>query len=345
VTIPVHRSAEIAPTDRGHAFGVARRDAVANTVAVYRRLLAETAGLSGADIRSAGRRVGAQLDRRWPDLVGELEGIAAGARVPVDLLLAVNARTELLGGAGGECSLVASVEDGRCVVAQNWDWHPDLGPSLVAWVVSQQAGRWFTTVTEAGMLAKLGLSSAGICCGLNFLRTSLDGGVDGVPIHVLLRVLLDRIDTFADALELIRSAPVSGSSCITLGSTELVAAELSPAGCRLVRPDADGRLTHTNHFVAGPPAGDDLEAAEAPSTLIRLSLLAYGQDALRSHANAPESICRHASPRDRWADRRATLASLLMEPGTPRLRVAAGPPCRHALADVTLPLADARAAR
>lgn len=309
-------------------------------------------GLSDADVRTAGRRVGEQIETRWPDLLEEIEGIAAGARVAVETLLAVNARTELLAGAGGECSVAASLGGGRCVVAQNWDWHPDLAASLVAWTVRRPDGRWHVTLTEAGMLAKIGLSSAGLCCALNLLRSSLDGGDDGVPVHVLLRVLLDRAETLTDALGLLLDAPVRASSCVTLGhagpdGATLVAAELSPGGCRFVWPDADDRLAHTNHFVAGPPAGRDLEAAEAPSTLVRLWAVRRAlrdtapETVLRSHVGAPESTCRHERPGDSWPDRRATLASVVMEPATPRLRIGVGHPCEQRPVDVALPGADA----
>lgn len=234
-------------------------------------------------------------------------------------LLRLQARTELIGGA--ECSLIG--EPG--VVRQNWDWHPDVVP--LVWVVEQPGGRWFATLTEAGMLAKVGLSSAGLCVGLNFLRCSLDGGLKGVPIHVLLRVLLDRTDSVADAVALLTSVRVSASSCITVGSfDEVVAVELSPGGARVIRSP---RVLHTNHFLAGPPAGTDIE--DDPSTGERLRALQRG----RSLSSL--GVCRHDDPRLPWPDRLATLASVVMEPGLPRLRIADGPPCETPLVEVPLP--------
>ncbi len=300
-----HRSAEHDPGERGWALGVAQRDAVAKNVATYGRLLGEAAG--AADLSP------------WPDLLEEVQGIAAGARVPVEALLRLQARTELMG--GSECSLMG--RPGR--VEQNWDWHPDVVP--LVWVVEQPGGRWFATLTEAGMLGKIGLSSAGLCFGLNFLRCSLDGGLGGVPIHVLLRLLLDRTDSFDAAVRLVRGSRVTASSCITVGSaTEVVALEVSPGGCGVV---PGPRVLHTNHFLDGPPAGVDLEAAEQPSTFERLRELE------RSGSLASPPACRHVDLRDPWPDRRATLASVVIEPG--RLRIAAGPPCETPLEEVPLP--------
>jgi hypothetical protein len=122
---------------------------------------------------------------------------------------------------------------------------------------------------------------------------------------------------------------VSASSCIAVGSaTRVVAAELSPGGCRLIEGD---RILHTNHFLARPPAGEDLEAAEEPSTFLRLRELE------RTGSLASPAVCRHEDPTAPWPERLATLASVVMEPGIPRLRVADGPPCERPLAEVPLP--------
>jgi isopenicillin-N N-acyltransferase-like protein len=291
------------------------------TVATYRRLLAEA-----ADLRRAGANVAERLEPRWPELFEELEGIAAGAGVDVLELAAVNARTELLAGA---CSVIAHA-DGR--LAQTWDWHPDLAAASMTWTVHQAGGRWFTTVTEAGILGKLGCTSGGLACGLNFLACSEDGGTEGVPIHVLLRLVLERCDRVEDALALLRGARTSASACVTIVGAAAVAAELSPGGMSVVRPDADGWLVHTNHFLAGPVTGTDVLAGPGTSARrdVLLRRLRGGvpiHEALGTHAPAEEPVCRHADPDAPWADRRATLLALTAVRG--ELCVAAGPPCSN----------------
>jgi len=257
----------------------------------------------------------------WPELVAELAGIAAGAGVPVAALVRMQARTELMG--GPECSLIGRPG----AVSQNWDWHPDVVP--LVWVVEQPGGRWFATLTEAGMAGKIGLSSAGLCFGLNFLRCSADGGLDGVPIHVLLRVLLDRIESLDDAVSLLSSARVSASSSITVASAdEVVTVEVSPGGARVIRGP---EVLHTNHFLDGPPAGTDLEAAADTTTFERL------HDLRRTGSLSSPVVCRHDDPAVPWPDRIATLASVVMEPAVPRFRVADGPPCERPLVEVSLP--------
>ena len=293
----------------------------------YRRLLREAAGVGPAELRLAGARVGEILDRARPELVLELEGIAAGARQDVAELLAINARTELLG--GSECSLVAHTSIG---LAQTWDWHPALADAAVAWTVFSADGTWFTTVTEAGIVAKLGLNSAGVACGLNFLACSADGGLDGLPIHVLARLVLAHCRTGADARLLLGRAVASASSALTvLAGGDLFTAELSPGGTQIVEPDADGWLIHTNHFLWPPGRGIDLQAEAG--TLARRAQLGSRMRAgvpvaaaLSEHAPASEPVCRHGDPSGTpWAERRATLLALWARPES--LRVAPGNPC------------------
>lgn len=296
---------------------------------MYRRLLQEAAGIGPSDLRRGGADVAERLEPRWPELFEELEGIATGARQDVLELAAINARTELL--AGG-CSVIAH-SDGS--LAQTWDWHPDLAAATVTWTVHQPGGRSFTTATEAGILGKLGCTSSGLACGLNFLTCSEDGGTAGVPIHVLLRLILDRCDDVEEALALLHGARTSASACITLaGRAMAVAAEISPGGVTLVQPDADGWLVHTNHFLAGPVRGDDTLALEQPGTFARRELLVRlvrrgvpVVEALGTHAPAEEPVCRHADANVPWADRRATLLALTAVRG--ELRIASGPPCSN----------------
>jgi isopenicillin-N N-acyltransferase like protein len=340
-----HVSIETDPFERGRGFGRAHAGAVMNTVAVYERLLGEANGLDRAALESAGHEVLAVLEDRWPELALELAGVAEGAGQPPALLAAVNARTELMGdGSACECSLVASVAEPT--VAQTWDWHPELRRSMVLWSVVQPPDRWFTTLTEAGMLAKLGVSSAGVGLGLNFLRSSEDGGVGGVPIHVLLRVILERCDGLDDAISLLRAAPVTASSSITVASAGgIVAAELSPGGCTLVEPEPDGRLVHTNHFLGGPASGRDLErdsgdGSELRREHLRRAIATEGFDPaalLRSHNAGPEQVCRHEDADGPWADRRATLAATIIEPGRRSLTLCEGTPCRSPFEAVELP--------
>lgn len=347
--IPAHVSTEAGPADRGRAFGAAQAGLVANTVAAYRRLFAATQNLSPGQIEQLGQRVADLLGQRWPRLAEEIAGIADGAGVPELELFAANARTEILAGAGPpECSVIGVLPSrsasGRVLLAQNWDWHPDLAASRVLWTVAEPGGTWFSTLTEAGILAKIGLNSSGLGVAINILSCSLDGGVEGMPVHALLRILLQECRDLRSAVRLIRGTPVSGSSCLTLGwqsgtGAGLLSAEVSPAGPAFVSPD-QGLLLHTNHFLAGPPSGHDRYPGEWPDTLTRLDDLRHRlgglpvlgpgaiREALRSHSGGPLSVCCHGEGAARFADQTATLASVMLCPGEMDMTVTSGQPCR-----------------
>jgi isopenicillin-N N-acyltransferase like protein len=350
LALPHHLGREPAAGDRGRAFGRAHADAVAVTVRTYRRLLNEAAGVPPGELPGVGERVAAAVTPRWPDLVEEVEGIAAGAGQDARELLAINARTELLAAeAAAECSVIARHRAAGVELAQNWDWHPDLAPARVIVTAAIGGGPRYTTITEAGILAKLGLNDSGIATALNFLTTSGDGGVDGIPIHVLLRVLLDRCATALTALELLQATAVATSACVTVAAAEpdgdaLFAAELSPAGTSVIWPDDRGHLVHTNHFLAPPAAGVDTQPSSYPSTLLRLEHLrravaagAPPERSLQAHVPAGEAVCRHEDESAPWHERRATLLSVLLRPRSGELLVAPGPPCRTPFAAVTTP--------
>lgn len=310
-------------------------------------MLVEAGGVDESELARLGGQVRERVSAGRPELGEELAGMAEGASVASEALWAVNARTELLRGAG-ECSLIGRLDGAAVRIAQNWDWHPDLAASRVIWTVEHD-GTWFTTVTEAGMLAKLGLNGRGLACGLNFLESSVDGGAGGLPVHVLLRLVLQECGSLVDALTLLLRAPVAASSCITLAGAEaedagLVAVELSPGGPAVVWPDPDGMLVHTNHFLGSLPAGTDEQPAEHPSTLLRRERIgrlirdgAGDERALACHYPRPEPVCRHVDDTVEWAERRATLLSLVIDPGAPSLRVAHGPPCQAPFEPVQLP--------
>lgn len=345
-----HVSTERGAAARGLGFGAAQRSAVQHTVEAYLRLFHDAHGLSRDQVRCHGQAVGDLLRAESPDLCDEIIGIATGADQDERELLAVNARTELLAGwDSSECSTVAVLgrrsASHHCLMAQNWDWYPELSDSLVCWTIMEPDGSWLTTLTEAGILAKIGLNSRGVGCCLNMLETTADGGVHGMPIHLLLRLILQRCSTTEDALRLLSGSTVSASSCVTVGSSGdgsegLVCVELSPAGARTVALEAEGWLAHTNHFCVSPNLPDGHPVDSSPNSMTRLSELRRqlaGQQAeiaaadlrslLRSHANAPYSICRHVDEAAPRSERTATLASVVMDLGVRQLWVSDGAPC------------------
>lgn len=173
-----HLSTETEPHRRGFAFGQSNAAAVRNTVACYERLFDEVYGLPIAELEVIGSKVRNHLEATETNSLAEICGIANGAAIPEERLIALNARTEVFTRLGvPECSVVgvsATRSSADLMLAQNWDWHPDAYRSLVLWTVATPAGEWFATLTEAGMLAKIGLNGSGLAVCINRLVSSLN---------------------------------------------------------------------------------------------------------------------------------------------------------------------------
>ncbi len=244
----------------------------------------------------------------------------------------------------GECTTAAvtgpASMDGRTLLAQTWDWQGDQRAACVLLRIEDPHSPTILTMTEAGMLAKIGLNRAGIAVGLNLLRSHSDGQVLGMPVHVLLRKMLQAPD-FARARAAADLAQSGGSSCITLASADgqLLSLELTPTGVAEVQHEA-GLLAHANHCLDAEMAGDECPL-ELTSTsrerngraweMLRARAGQIDRTALQAilcdHSGAPRCICRHPDPRVARLDRGESICGLVLDPGAGVIEVAPDVPC------------------
>jgi isopenicillin-N N-acyltransferase like protein len=348
------RSTQTSPRARGEEFGETHRTQIAATIAGYDELFAARAP-AAAPVVSAVARDALAAIRQWaPALASELHGIAAGAAQPAERLAAINARTEILAALGaatrGECSTVVHLggESGEPVAMQNWDWFAGMAGNWLVWTIPHPDGRTTTTVTEYGILGKIGINSTGVGVLFNILHHDSDGTrTGGVPVHVIARQVLDTATDANAALVMITSARVTASTAMTVvagtaaGKTALTA-ELWPGGPGFVRPNPDGLLLHTNHFLDPIAHPGDAEPREAPDTLIRYEVLQRTlhshrdkltapavRDALSSHAGGTGAICCHPDPGQPTGQQYATLATIELDFDARVVNVTAGGPCGH----------------
>jgi isopenicillin-N N-acyltransferase-like protein len=334
-----HTSPPAAPADRGRAFGAEHALSIEGTLDFYSRRLAVLAG-GPVDLLTSGARVLNAIAAWAPELAAEIEGIAAGAGLPVEHVAALNARTELLAGLGGagagECSVVVS----PAVAAQTWDWHEELADRWLVWTIRHPGGRVVHTLTEYGIVGKIGVSSRGVGVLLNLLTHAADGGLDGIPVHVLARRVLDTAQDVDQALDLVTSTPVSASSALTLvdAAGRALTAELHPGGAGVVEPQASGVLLHTNHFLLPDAARGDLEIRGETTSLDRLAALRdtgpESEDGVVAAMSKPPVLCR-PRPSDPPGERYATLATVTLDVPGGAMRVRAGAAQWSSLADVS----------
>lgn len=386
VLIPQNLSA----ADRGLLYGQAAREQTLHSRNTYARLFA-SCGISWAsacDKAMAYRDVIQQLD---PSLLLEMEGIAAGSGLGLPDILALNCRTEILPAnflsdtkheaaaalqanraaglpdwledkpldpavAEGECTAMAvspqASAGGQTWLAQNWDWLGRQRQALVLLHSSNEVGHRFTTLTEGGMLAKMGMNPQGFALGLNILRSLSDGVRPGVPVHVLLRHLLGCSSVSAARAELARIGQTLGfgaASNIPCADAqgEVACFEVAPAGWGEV-PSTRGVVVHTNHFVC-----ESLLSAQAPlglalSSQPRLATAqqhaaqgAIDQSALekflRDETDGYLSICRSPDMSLPAEGRVESVAGVIMNTTTRQMWVAPDVPKRCAFEPIEMP--------
>jgi isopenicillin-N N-acyltransferase-like protein len=341
-------SAVAEPTARGYEFGAVHAREVANTVAAYRRLFA---GLYAADVDlgSVGARALGRIDAWAPELGEEVRGIASGAGIPVEHIAAINARTEIIAMLRRdlrvpvrECSAVVAVprSDGVAVAAQNWDWYTDFADNWLEWTIPHADGRRVSTLTEYGIVGKIGVNDAGLGVLFTMLHHRDDGDDIGVPVHVVARRVLDRARAVGEGRAICASAATSASTSVTMvAGGEAVSAELWPGGPGFAPPDAHGVLVRTNHFLTDPARDGDEVPGEAPGTLTRYDTLrrmisggagpgVTPDDVVAALCDHTGGVCSHPLAEEPADLRHGTLATVVLDLAAARLVTTVGPPCR-----------------
>ncbi|WP_175414030.1 C45 family autoproteolytic acyltransferase/hydolase [Agrococcus sp. SGAir0287] len=336
---------------RGVAYGSALAAPIRETIARYRDAYEVMGVPDGVAETVAAGSIAAV--RAWaPAIADELEGVARGADVPIDDVMLLTARTEILAHAPSanalECSTIVALPEGRRpMTMQTWDWHGELAPTGVLLEVPL-ADRVVRTFTETGMVGKIGVARTadgrGLGVHFNILHHVSDRSAVGVPVHVVARRILDEAATLDEAIAIARDAVVGASTVLTIveaavdgGPARAACVELSPARVATVEP-ADGYLAHTNHFLdAGLAEGE--ATSDTSTTGPRLEHALAQRDgalaatdavslaaAMCGDAGADAPVCVRAQPAADLADRWETLltASLDVEAGA--IDWLAGPP-------------------
>ncbi len=293
-----------APRVRGRLYGVQARARIGHSIATYARLFAYC-GMAWGEAQKRALRYRDVVAATAPDLLEEMAGIAEGAGLTEREILTLNARTEILPPTypapptdawsearaanraaaipdWGECTalavLPAASRDGGTWLAQNWDWIGAQRAAMVLLRVTDERGRRLLTLTEAGMLAKIGCNDRGFGLCLNILRSVDDGQAPGLPVHVLLRHLLD-CDDVAAAVATAQSLRHGASSNVLMADSggHAASVEVSPRGVAVIAPSDNGTLAHTNHFLDARQVVDAATLNPLASTEQRL-------DCARAHA-------------------------------------------------------------
>ncbi|MGX2997495.1 C45 family autoproteolytic acyltransferase/hydrolase [Streptomyces sp. JNUCC 64] len=367
------------PLERGRQYGAATKERVGASLTAYEEVYARFAGLTWAGAtrlartylpaleRFEERYLAADGPRAGAGYLAEMRGVAEGAGVSFEDVLALNLRTEILfsgkarriaaartaaerGMPGGrppaECTSFCDLRGPEPVVGQNWDWIPFSHDTVVVLESAPDRGPRWVSVVEAGLLAKFGTNAAGVTVLTNALVTSRDVGEAGLPYHLVLRALLDS-PSLADGVELLREVRRSSSAnYLLVGDGRAVDAETRPGGPGEVSwtsVERGGFLVHANHFHAGDgdfgSVAEDLGPRVMPDSPFRRARaerlaelmpepsLAGWHEVLSDHENYPDALCCHPDERQEPLERGSTVASAVFLPERREMHLALGHPC------------------
>ncbi|MBP1713930.1 MAG: acyl-CoA--6-aminopenicillanic acid acyl-transferase, partial [Deltaproteobacteria bacterium] len=319
------------PREIGRQYGVSCPEKIHKNIDLYFRIFKHYANLDRNRAIRLAQSFIPVIQAFENDLLEEMKGIAAGAGVQFEEVLSLNVRTELMYpdqlAGQGECTALAALPEatasGDMLLGQNWDWKPHLLETAVLLRIEQERKPTVLTLTEAGIVGKIGFNSAGLGACLNILKSSL--AEVGVPIHVLMRGILNS-DRFGDAIGKIVSTNRGSANNTLIAHREGAAIdfEMAPKDLDFLYPE-NGVLVHTNNFVSPRLRPLDTGLSQFPDTLLRYGRahqkmhlrsgrigVADFKEVLGDHGNHPDSICRHPDPRDPELERVQTVASVIM---------------------------------
>lgn len=251
------------PRERGRSHGEQARERIAICIRNYQSTF-QHKGVSWERARELADSFFPRIESFDPALADELQGIAEGAGVSLQEIVAINARTELMYGKHGHRPGIDPPDDEGCTGAialreitasghlihgQNWDWRDEAADSCVVLRMIPEQGPAILCFVEAGMLARAGMNSAGVAVTGNFLECQHDARREGIPLPLVRRQVLQS-SGLGTAIQAVHQAPrmFSNNLMISQAGGEAINLETTPEEIFWLAPE-DGLLVHANHFI------------------------------------------------------------------------------------------------
>ena len=347
------------PFEKGLMHGRECKPQVLRSLETYRHRYSVQRGLSWEEALHLARRFAPVLEGDYAPYAEEMRGIAQGAGLTFEDILALNLRSEILYSGlkdmrfePDECTafsaLPPATAKGAVLAGQTWDFTvAQREASFIAKIPAENGKPALIMFLEGGMVGGKGVSSAGLCLTLNALTTKTAG--IGVPLHVRMRSALEQ-KYLGDAIKmcLVTPIPMPVNLMLTHRDAFSFSIELDPdTGAEILEPEGSV-LVHTNHYkgikqkLAHPNASNG-------STYIRnqrMTYLMHSKPGLtiadletfcRDHAGYPTSICAHpdpATPPEKLPYAGATNYAFITDLTAGKIRFVMGNPCEGEFEDV-----------
>lgn len=278
-----------------------------------------------------------------PHMLDELRGMAQGAGVSERQLMMLQIRNQLTPDADAGCTAFAvaplACREQHAIVAQNWDNDPALDDFTVV-LTRRPAGKpAFMSVTQAGLIAYIGVNDVGIGVCMNTLPAPL--AAEGVPHYFCVRAIYEQ-SALEGAVSAVRRArrvlPANVMMSTPQGPADI---EVTIDDVRVLTESAgaSGVVTHTNHCVHEDFLGINEQFPELIQSHARKKRIdklfglagrpvsiASMQDMLRDRQDEPRSICRWSNE-DPKTGYWSSVFSVVIEADTARMHLTRGNPC------------------
>jgi isopenicillin-N N-acyltransferase-like protein len=132
-------------------------------------------------------------------------------------------------------------------MGQNWDWDMEMEELAVILDIETETGHRIITMTEPGMIGKIGMNNHGVGVCLNFMSIE-NYEPEGIPLHVLLRAVLES-KNLSEARNVITSN-LTGKVCnLLIADNNGHVEDFEIGGNEFFSLPVNDRFVHTNHFL------------------------------------------------------------------------------------------------
>ncbi len=351
---PVHNAppplVEVSGThhEMGCQIGEARRQQIQHSIANAHVLLEQSydqleLNWGGAQIQA--RKYLPFAEERYPQYVDEMRGIAEGANVAFDDVMALNVMEAMTMDALHltRCTSFAVNEqrtaDGHVLAAHNEDWVPEDEEDVYVILAHPKEEPPFLAMTYGGLLPNVGFNAYGIAQVIDSVYPE-DSRI-GIPRLVVSRaVLAAKRISGAIGRALVPHRAAGYNHMIAHESGEMYSIEVSARRFDFLH-GTDGYIVHTNHYLSQNMKEIESDPEELISSRVRYfranRLLRNNsshtiktlQAIQKDHVNLPNSICNHATEWTDPLDREKTVNAMVIDLTAREMHIAWGNPCQN----------------
>ncbi|GAB7361411.1 hypothetical protein MBLNU230_g1467t1 [Neophaeotheca triangularis] len=296
------------PYEIGHTHGTEARAEISRCITFYASLFQEAAKYEWSKVQQTALEFEPIVRDKWPQYLEEMQGVADGANVALASILALNVRTEITFGLFSDgCTALSWRTPNASYLAQNWDWMERQKENLIVLTIEQVSRPTIKMVTEAGLIGKIGLNSAGVGVCLNAVKAH---GMDKtrIPCHLGLRMALESESREAAVKALEGYGVASSCHYLLADASGGVGLEWSHLDYREVGMNEAKQVFHSNHYLRDHVEGV-VDTNWLPDSNFRVSRIEElcgrfdgseprfeeVQGLFRDEANFPGGICRAES--------------------------------------------------